>query len=135
MHTNQLTVDEGGECWVSADYLHLTDVDSLEDSLRVTLKRRPQHGDMYLDGSPLGQGQTFNVRDLKSLKVRSDIISVTVLNYQLVTASFSYLLISYLCNYHINEFVIMAMYFPHKDTTMIVQRQRKITLNVSLQMG
>ncbi|KAK2860526.1 hypothetical protein Q7C36_004692 [Tachysurus vachellii] len=70
VHTNQLTVDEGGECWVSADYLHLTDVDSLEDSLRVTLKGRPQHGDMYLDGSPLGQGQTFNVRDLKSLKVR-----------------------------------------------------------------
>lgn len=69
---NQLTVDEGGECWVSADHLHLTDVDSLEDSLRVALKRRPQHGDVYLDGVPLSQGQTFTVRDLKSLKVRSD---------------------------------------------------------------
>lgn len=66
-------MDEGGECWVSADYLHLTDVDSVEDLLRVKLKRRPQHGDVYLDGAPLDQGQTFTVRDLKSLKVRSDL--------------------------------------------------------------
>lgn len=69
---NQLTVDEGGECWISVDHLRLTDVDSLEDSLRVELKRRPQHGDVYLDGAPLSQGQTFTVRDLKNLKVRSD---------------------------------------------------------------
>lgn len=72
MHTNQLIVDEGGECWVSADHLYVTDADSLEDSLHVALKRRPQHGDMYLDGAPLNQGQTFTVRDMKSLKVRSD---------------------------------------------------------------
>lgn len=73
MHTNQLIVDEGGECWVSADHLHLTDVDSLEDSLHVALKRKPQHGDLYVDGVPLTQGQTFTARDLKSLKVRSDL--------------------------------------------------------------
>ncbi|KAL7880187.1 hypothetical protein SRHO_G00024410 [Serrasalmus rhombeus] len=70
VHVNQLTVDEGGECWVSVDHLRLTDVDSLEDSLRVELKRRPQHGEVYLDGTPLSQGQTFTVRDLKNLKVR-----------------------------------------------------------------
>lgn len=68
-----MIVDEGGECWVSAAQLHLTDVDSLEDSLHVVLKRKPQHGEVYLDGAPLGQGQTFTIRDLKSLKVRSDI--------------------------------------------------------------
>ncbi|XP_060791422.1 FRAS1-related extracellular matrix protein 1a isoform X2 [Neoarius graeffei] len=70
VHANQLIVDEGGECWVSADHLYVTDADSLEDSLHVALKRRPQHGDMYLDGAPLNQGQTFTVRDMKSLKVR-----------------------------------------------------------------
>lgn len=64
-------MDEGGECWVSADHLQLTDVDSLEDSLQVALKRSPQHGDVYLDGSPLNPGQSFTVRDLKSLKIRS----------------------------------------------------------------
>ncbi|KAI4900130.1 hypothetical protein NFI96_005432 [Prochilodus magdalenae] len=67
---NPLTVDEGGECWVSVDHLRLTDADSLEDSLRVELRRRPQHGEVYLDGAPLSQGQTFTVRDLKNLKVR-----------------------------------------------------------------
>ncbi|TSL34592.1 FRAS1-related extracellular matrix protein 1 [Bagarius yarrelli] len=70
VHTNELTVNEGGECWVSTDYLHLTDVDTLENSLRVVLKSRPQHGEVYLDSALLSQGQTFTVRDLKSLKVR-----------------------------------------------------------------
>ncbi|XP_022534044.2 FRAS1-related extracellular matrix protein 1a isoform X1 [Astyanax mexicanus] len=70
VHINQLTVDEGGECWVSVDHLQLTDMDSLEDSLRVEIKRRPQHGEVYLDGAPLSQGQTFTVWDLKNLKVR-----------------------------------------------------------------
>ncbi|KAF5895047.1 FRAS1-related extracellular matrix protein 1, partial [Clarias magur] len=70
VHTNDLIVDEGGECWVSAAQLHLTDVDSLEDSLHVVLKRKPQHGEVYLDGAPMGLDQTFTIRDLKSLKVR-----------------------------------------------------------------
>ncbi|XP_076828088.1 FRAS1-related extracellular matrix protein 1a isoform X2 [Brachyhypopomus gauderio] len=67
---SQLTVEEGGECWVSAEHLRLTDVDSPEDSLHMQLRRQPQHGDVYLDGAPLSPGQTFTVRDLKNLKVR-----------------------------------------------------------------
>ncbi|XP_066536604.1 FRAS1-related extracellular matrix protein 1a [Hoplias malabaricus] len=70
VQVNQLSVDEGGECWVTVDHLHLTDVDSLEESLHVELKRKPQHGELYLDGAPLSQGQTFTIRDLKNLKVR-----------------------------------------------------------------
>ncbi|XP_030635867.1 FRAS1-related extracellular matrix protein 1a isoform X3 [Chanos chanos] len=70
VHVNQLMVDEGGECWVTLDHLRLTDRDSLEGSLCVELKRRPQHGEIYLDSIPLNPGQTFTVRDLKSLKVR-----------------------------------------------------------------
>ncbi|KAL0970327.1 hypothetical protein UPYG_G00240500 [Umbra pygmaea] len=70
VHTNPLTVDEGGECWVGADHMLLTDRDSMEDRLRVELKEEPQHGTVQLDGVPLKPGQSFNVRDLKSLKVR-----------------------------------------------------------------
>ncbi|XP_056605468.1 FRAS1-related extracellular matrix protein 1a [Triplophysa dalaica] len=70
VHVKQLTVDEGGECWVTEDHLHLTDQDSLEDSLHVEIKRKPQHGNIFLDGKPLSPGQMFTIRDLKSLKVR-----------------------------------------------------------------
>lgn len=70
----QLTVDEGGECWVTEDHLHLTDQDSLEDSLHVEIKRKPQNGNIYLDGKPMSPGQMFTMRDLKSLKVRSDVV-------------------------------------------------------------
>ncbi|ROL41249.1 FRAS1-related extracellular matrix protein 1 [Anabarilius grahami] len=65
-----MTVDEGGESWVSEEHMRLTDQDSLEDSLHVKLKTEPQHGSIYLDGTPMTPGQTFTVRDLKNLKVR-----------------------------------------------------------------
>ncbi|KAK7169865.1 hypothetical protein R3I94_000184 [Phoxinus phoxinus] len=70
VHVRQLTVDEGGESWVREEHLRLKDQDSLEDSLHVQLKTKPQHGSIYLDGTPMSPGQTFTVRDLKSLKVR-----------------------------------------------------------------
>ncbi|XDV17566.1 hypothetical protein PO909_023405 [Leuciscus waleckii] len=70
VHARQLTVDEGGESWVSEEHMRLKDQDSLEDSLHVELKTKPQHGSIYLDGTPMSPGQTFTVRDLKSLKVR-----------------------------------------------------------------
>ncbi|KAG7461901.1 hypothetical protein MATL_G00196120 [Megalops atlanticus] len=70
VHTNELTVEEGGECQVSSEHLLLTDQDSMEDALRVELKREPQHGYIELDGFPMKPGQTFTVHDLKSLKVR-----------------------------------------------------------------
>ncbi|XP_059394648.1 FRAS1-related extracellular matrix protein 1a [Carassius carassius] len=65
-----LTVDEGGESWVSEDHMRLSDQDSLQDSLLVELKTGPQHGSIYLDSTAMSPGQTFTVRDLKSLKVR-----------------------------------------------------------------
>ncbi|XP_056096314.1 FRAS1-related extracellular matrix protein 1a isoform X1 [Rhinichthys klamathensis goyatoka] len=70
VHVRQLTVDEGGESWVSEEHMRLKDQDSLEDSLHVELKTKPQHGSIYLDGTAMSPGQTFTVRDLKSLKVR-----------------------------------------------------------------
>ncbi|XP_067257479.1 FRAS1-related extracellular matrix protein 1a isoform X2 [Chanodichthys erythropterus] len=70
VHVRQMTVDEGGESWVSEEHMRLTDQDSLEDSLHVKLMTEPQHGSIYLDGTPMSPGQTFTVRDLKNLKVR-----------------------------------------------------------------
>ncbi|KAF7649534.1 hypothetical protein LDENG_00139980 [Lucifuga dentata] len=55
--TNPLTVDEGGECWLGPEHLLLSDVDSLDDVLR-------------LSGFPLKPGQTFTLQDLKGLHVR-----------------------------------------------------------------
>ncbi|XP_044197505.1 FRAS1-related extracellular matrix protein 1a [Thunnus albacares] len=68
--TNPLTVDEGGECWLSPEYLLLSDVDSMEQALQVELQREPQHGALQLGSSLLKPGQAFTVHDLKSLKVR-----------------------------------------------------------------
>ncbi|KAI2662157.1 FRAS1-related extracellular matrix protein 1 [Labeo rohita] len=70
VHVKPLTVDEGGESCVSEDHMRLSDKDSLQDSLHVELKTGPQHGSIYLDGTPMSPGQTFTVRELKSLKVR-----------------------------------------------------------------
>ncbi|XP_041821251.1 FRAS1-related extracellular matrix protein 1a [Chelmon rostratus] len=68
--TNPLTVDEGGECWLGPDHLLLSDVDSMEEALRVQLQREPQHGALQLGGLPLKAGHVFTVQDLKSFKVR-----------------------------------------------------------------
>ncbi|XP_053199816.1 FRAS1-related extracellular matrix protein 1a [Scomber japonicus] len=68
--TNPLTVDEGGECWLRPEHLLLSDVDSMEESLKVELQREPHHGALQLGSFPLKPGLAFTVHDLKSLKVR-----------------------------------------------------------------
>lgn len=72
--TNSLTVDEGGECWLSPEHVLLSDVDSLEEALQIELQTEPQHGALQLDGLPLKPGQTFSLHDMSSHKVRSDIL-------------------------------------------------------------
>lgn len=72
--TNRLTVDEGGESWLGPEHLLLSDVDSMEEALQVELQREPQHGALQLGGLQLKPGRSFTVQDLKSLKVRSDIL-------------------------------------------------------------
>ncbi|XP_059211374.1 FRAS1-related extracellular matrix protein 1a [Centropristis striata] len=68
--TSPLTVDEGGECWLSLEHLTLSDVDSMEDALQVVLRREPQHGALQRGSLLLKPGHTFTMQDLKSLKVR-----------------------------------------------------------------
>lgn len=80
-------MDEGGESWVSEEHMRLTDQDSLEDSLHVKLMMEPQHGSIYLDGTPMSPGQTFTVRDLKNLKVRSDVVHHSLLGFIVNTLS------------------------------------------------
>lgn len=79
--TNPVTVDEGGECWLSPEHLLLSDVDSMEEALRVELQREPQHGALQLGGLPLKPGRAFTLQDLKSLKVRSDILLYPLLHF------------------------------------------------------
>lgn len=73
MITNPLTVDEGGESSLGPEHLLLSDVDSMEENLRVELQREPQHGALQRGGRPVKAGQTFTVQDLRNLKVRSEI--------------------------------------------------------------
>ncbi|KAM9425545.1 FRAS1-related extracellular matrix protein 1a [Pholidichthys leucotaenia] len=68
--TNLLRVHEGGESWLSPEYLLVSDVDSAEQVLQVGLQQEPQHGVLLLGEVPLKPGQTFTLQDLKSLKVR-----------------------------------------------------------------
>ncbi|XP_035004073.2 FRAS1-related extracellular matrix protein 1a [Hippoglossus stenolepis] len=67
--TNALTVDEGGECWLGPEHLLLSDMDSMEEALRVALQKDPQHGALQLGGLLLRPGQAFTVQDVKSFKV------------------------------------------------------------------
>lgn len=69
--SSPLTVDEGGESRLSLENLLMSDVDSEEEALRVQLQREPHHGALWL-GNLLKPGHVFTVKDLRSLKVRSD---------------------------------------------------------------
>lgn len=72
--TKLLTVDEGGECWLSPENVLLSDMDSREEALQMQLQREPHHGALHLGGLHVKQGHVFTVQDLKSLKVRSDML-------------------------------------------------------------
>lgn len=72
--TSVMTVDEGEESMVSLDNVLLSDVDSRVEVLQVQLQREPRHGALQIGGFTLKPGCTFTVQDLKTLKVRSDIL-------------------------------------------------------------
>ncbi|XP_046904856.1 FRAS1-related extracellular matrix protein 1a isoform X3 [Hypomesus transpacificus] len=67
---SSLAVREGEESPLGSEHLWLADRDSLEESLRVELRKRPQHGALWLDGFPMAPGQAFTLQHLKTLKVR-----------------------------------------------------------------
>lgn len=77
--TNALIVDEGRESPLSSPNLLLSDVDSREEVLQVQLKTGPQHGALRIGPLPLEKGGIFTVKDLKSLKMRSDVLLLSLL--------------------------------------------------------
>ncbi|XP_027719030.1 FRAS1-related extracellular matrix protein 1 isoform X4 [Vombatus ursinus] len=68
--TNSLQVDEGGLCVITTEHILISDMDTKQDKLRLSLKRLPLHGMVELDGFPLSRGDEFSWGDLHALKVR-----------------------------------------------------------------
>ncbi|KAK1165439.1 FRAS1-related extracellular matrix protein 1b [Acipenser oxyrinchus oxyrinchus] len=68
--TNQMKAEEGSGCFITPENLLVRDVDSKEEDLRVQLKRRPQHGDIELQGLAMLEGDFFTLQELQAFKVR-----------------------------------------------------------------
>lgn len=70
MFTNLLRVEEGGAVFLTEEHLLIRDVDTLPEGLRVRLDALPHHGRLELQGSPLLEGHSFSLLDLRALRVR-----------------------------------------------------------------
>uniref|UniRef100_H0X5Q1 FRAS1-related extracellular matrix protein 1 n=1 Tax=Otolemur garnettii TaxID=30611 RepID=H0X5Q1_OTOGA len=68
--TSPLRVAEGGQCTISTEHILVSDVDTLLDSISLSLRGLPLHGRVELSGFPLNTGDTFSWTDLCTLKVR-----------------------------------------------------------------
>ncbi|XP_051843280.1 FRAS1-related extracellular matrix protein 1 [Antechinus flavipes] len=68
--TNSLQVDEGGQSIITTEHILISDMDTKQDKLRLSLKRLPLHGRLELDGFSLNQADEFSWQDLQALKVR-----------------------------------------------------------------
>ncbi|KAL2089664.1 hypothetical protein ACEWY4_014352 [Coilia grayii] len=70
MFTNLLRVEEGGAVFLTEEHLLVRDVDTLPDGLRVRLDAPPRHGRLELQGTPLLEGHSFSLSDIRALRVR-----------------------------------------------------------------
>lgn len=70
MFTNMLRVEEGGSSFLMEDHLLVRDADSPKEKLRVQVRTQPRHGRLELQGVVLLEGESFNLQDLKALRVR-----------------------------------------------------------------
>nr|XP_061810632.1 FRAS1-related extracellular matrix protein 1a [Nerophis lumbriciformis] len=68
--TKALTVDEGGECWLGPEHLILSDVDTVQEALKLELLSAPKHGMLQLNGLALHPGHSCTLHDIASRKVR-----------------------------------------------------------------
>ncbi|XP_056661330.1 FRAS1-related extracellular matrix protein 1 isoform X2 [Monodelphis domestica] len=68
--TNSLQVEEGGLCIITTEHILISDMDTIQDKIRLSLQRMPLHGMVELNGFPLSQGDKFSWGDLHALKVR-----------------------------------------------------------------
>ncbi|KAG7327532.1 hypothetical protein KOW79_009138 [Hemibagrus wyckioides] len=70
MFTNLLKVEEGGSSFLMEEHLLVRDADSPKEKLRVQVRTQPQHGRLELQGVLLSEGESFNLQDIKALRVR-----------------------------------------------------------------
>lgn len=65
-----MRTEEGASSLITGENIDLSDVDTKEENLRIILKSRPLHGNLELRGVILPEGGSFNLEDLRALKVR-----------------------------------------------------------------
>ncbi|KAB5559145.1 hypothetical protein PHYPO_G00025590 [Pangasianodon hypophthalmus] len=70
MFTNLLRVEEGGSSFLMEEHLLVRDADSPKEKLRVQVRTQPRHGRLELQGVVLSEGESFQLQDLKTLRVR-----------------------------------------------------------------
>ncbi|XP_063284108.1 FRAS1-related extracellular matrix protein 1-like [Pelobates fuscus] len=68
--TSTITTEEGASCFITGDYLIITDEDTKPENLKVILKTRPRHGNIEVRGVAISEGNFFTLEELKSFKVR-----------------------------------------------------------------
>ncbi|XP_056377142.1 FRAS1-related extracellular matrix protein 1 [Hyla sarda] len=68
--TYDLRVEEGSSHLLTVEHIHITDKDTNQDKLWITLQAAPLHGIIQLDGIPINEGDHFSYLDLSTLKVR-----------------------------------------------------------------
>lgn len=68
--TSPVRTEEGASSLITGENIDISDVDTKEEDLRIILKSRPLHGNLELRGVILPEGGSFNLEDLRALKVR-----------------------------------------------------------------
>ncbi|XP_044128198.1 FRAS1-related extracellular matrix protein 1 [Bufo gargarizans] len=68
--TYDLRVEEGSSHPLTVEHVHISDKDTNQDKLRITLQAAPLHGTIQLDGRPINEGEQFHYLDFSMLKVR-----------------------------------------------------------------
>ncbi|XP_066460377.1 FRAS1-related extracellular matrix protein 1 isoform X2 [Eleutherodactylus coqui] len=68
--TFDLSVEEGSSQLLTVDHIRITDKDTYQDKLWITLQAAPVHGIIQLDGRTIHAGEQCSYLDVSTLKVR-----------------------------------------------------------------
>uniref|UniRef100_A0A8C5R7E8 FRAS1-related extracellular matrix protein N-terminal domain-containing protein n=1 Tax=Leptobrachium leishanense TaxID=445787 RepID=A0A8C5R7E8_9ANUR len=68
--THPIQTEEGASCFITGEYLVITDVDTESENLRIALREQPHHGNIEVQGVALQKGSMFTLEQLNSFKVR-----------------------------------------------------------------
>ncbi|XP_048451321.1 FRAS1-related extracellular matrix protein 1a isoform X2 [Rhincodon typus] len=67
--TKQLNVEEGGVVQITVDHVLVMDFDTKDDQIKIMVQKQPVHGVVKVDGDPMIEGDIFNLKDLRQLKI------------------------------------------------------------------